>query len=231
MTTLEEHVERCATELRQISPRGPLWNFREGGVADRTRLALANPVALVHSILERVLREADPRTAVDALPDFERVFGLPDGCAATSTSLIARRAAVLQRMSAPLGQTEVDIENAVKSFGLDCVVESHRESLAGEAAIGDLLTNEAWSHSLTIHLPDPPVVFFEAEWSGAGDPIAEDVSSAVECAVQRLAPAHAALVFEYDLPNSGYQPWDPWEVTPQPADARAVPMAPELEEF
>lgn len=224
--SVAERIPFVADELHRLLPRGPLWNFRDGSIARRVLEGLAYPFAYAEELFDRFLVECDPRTTVDMLPDWERVYGLPDRCTTTSTSLVARRAAVLQLMRSPVGQTEAEIATVVHAFGLPCVVESHLESMCGLMECGDLLYDVNWSHSLTVHLPDPPVVFFEADWSGADDPLAEWVGDALQCAVGRVAPAHAALVYVYDLPNGDYQPWDPWEAQLVPANA--APSAPQV---
>lgn len=217
-------------EFERLEPRGPVWIPRPDAVWSKLLLGLALPFVVLEQVLGRFVQEADPRTTTDLLPDFERVYGLPDACTTTSTSLIARRAEVLRKMRAPVGQSEPAIASVVHALGLPCTVESHRLAVIDELEIGDYLYDEAWAHSLTIHLPDPPVVFFQADFSGAGDPLAEWVGELLECAVERVAPAHAALVFAYDIPQTDYQPWDPWEPTLEPADARAAVPAPAIEE-
>lgn len=223
--SVAERIPAIAAQLRRLLPRGLAWNFVAGSVADKLLNGLALPGAYVEELSARMIEEADPRTTVEWLPDFERVYGLPD-CSSTSTSLVARRAAVVARINAPIGQTVLALEQVVGAFGLQVQVEQHKLSLIDEAEIGDYLSDEPWVHTLSIHLPDPPVVLFEADWSGAGDPLVDDARDALECALRSVAPAHAVLQFLYDLrvePN--YQPWDPWEANVLSATAApAVPM-------
>lgn len=228
--TIADRLPTIAAEFRRLLPRGPIWEFALGSIADLALTGLSLPIAAVEDLVDRFVLEADPRTTVEFLPDFERVYGLPD-CTATSTSLVARRAAVLRKMNSPIGQTEAALISVVQNFGLNCEIDTFDAAVIDEAEIGDMLYDEAWEHALEFHLPNPPVVFFEADWSGAGDPLAEDVTDALECALAAVAPAHAVLLFTYDLPlPSGYQPWDPWEAAPLRAEIEVGAPAPLIEE-
>jgi uncharacterized protein YmfQ (DUF2313 family) len=228
--TVAERIPAVASEWRRLLPRGVAWAFPTDGVADRLLHALSLPAAYVEELAARCLDEADPRTTVEWLPDFERVYGLPD-CTTTASSLVARRAAVVSKMNAPIGQTAAALITVAAAFGLECTIESYPLAVIDEAEIGDELFDEPWVHTIGVHLPNPPVVFFEADWSGAGDALAEDVTEAIECAINRVAPAHAVLWFQYDLPRAdGYQPWDPWEAAAERAVVETGAPAPELEE-
>jgi uncharacterized protein YmfQ (DUF2313 family) len=227
--TVASRIPAAADEVERRLPPGPAWLFRDGSLARRLLEAAAVPLAWLEERILRLLEESDPRTTVELLPDFERVYGLPDSCAPTATSLVARRAAVVRKINAPVGHTNEAIASVVHAFGLPCTVESHRVAAAGLAEIGDELTDEAWANSLTVHLPDPPVVWFEADWSGAGDPLAEYVGEQLECAVERVAPAHLVLVFQYDEPIGDYQPWQPLELNVEPAELASSVGVPELE--
>lgn len=209
--TVAERIPAVVSEWRRLLPRGVLWSFAVGSIADRLLHGLALPVAYVEELAARVIEEADPRTTVEWLPDWERVLGLPD-CSIVATSLVARRAAIVSKLNAPLGQTDGALIVVAAAFGFECQIERFPLAVIDEAVIGDYLYDEPWVHTIGVHLPNPPVVFFEADWSGAGDPLAEDVTEAIECAIEKVAPAHALLLFIYDLPRAdGYQPWDPWE--------------------
>lgn len=228
--TVLDRIPDVVSEWRRLLPRGVVWAFPHDGIADRVMHGFALPVAYFEEVAARCLAEFDPRTTVSWLPDLERVYGLPD-CTTTATSLVARRATVLAKMNAPIGQTVGAIVLVAAGFGLECQVESFPLAVIDEAEIGDYLYDDPWAHTLGVHLPNPPVVFFEADWSGAGDPLAEDVTEALECAIGKVAPAHAYLWFIYDLPRAdGYQPWSPWVADVERARIEPSVAAPELEE-
>jgi uncharacterized protein YmfQ (DUF2313 family) len=51
--------------------------------------------------VEAILLETDPRTTTFLLPDFERVYGLPDECRADADTIVDRRL----RLAAKLAET------------------------------------------------------------------------------------------------------------------------------
>lgn len=222
-------IEVLADDLELALPRGPAWNWRPNSNWRKLLEGLVVPLAWFEALADRLLFESDPRTTTELLPEFERSYGLPDCTSAGGSSIVARRAALVARIT-PLGQTRAAIETAVGFYGIECEVEQHKVAVIDDAEIGDELTDEAWANALTVHLPVTPVVFFQADWSGAGDALVEDVSSALECLVDRIAPAHLVLVFQYDLPGGDYQPWEPFELTLQTADLAPQPIAPAIVE-
>jgi len=64
-----------AAALAALLPPGKAW--RTNGVLSLLLLAAGDEMARVDARGEDLLREADPRTADEILPDFERVLGLP----------------------------------------------------------------------------------------------------------------------------------------------------------
>lgn len=222
-------LEVVADDLELALPRGPIWNWRPSSNWRKLLEGLVVPLAWFESLIDRLLFESDPRFTTELLPEFERSYGLPDCTSAGGSSLIARRAAVVARRTI-VGQTLEALESAVGFYGVDCEVQQHKLAVIDDAEIGDELIDENWVNALTVHLPVTPVVFFQADWSAAGDALVEDVSGALECLLDRLAPAHLVLVFQYDLPPGEYQPWDPFTLTLKPANLTLQPFAPAIVE-
>lgn len=81
-----------AQMLLQLLPDGRLWR-RVGSLLERLLLGSADELARLDARAADLLRESDPRTAVELLPEYERELGL-DG----SGPLAERQANVVARL-------------------------------------------------------------------------------------------------------------------------------------
>jgi len=94
-------------QAQQLLPRGDAWK-RAREVGSMFANFLGGLVLTFVRIDDRVLQlltEARPRTAVEALPEWEAEFGLPDSCNGIASTTEGRQAAVWQKETAFGGQS------------------------------------------------------------------------------------------------------------------------------
>jgi len=160
--------------------------------------AEAEELARVDGRAADLVVESDPRTSAELLPDWERVCGLPDGCAAAAQTMAERRAAVHGRLTDRGGQRPADYEALARVLGYpEPLVEEFRPFQVGVSSVGEALCHEDWSHCFRLHAGESPVRRFTTGQSCVGEPLASWGDELLECTVRRRAPAHAIVQFAY----------------------------------
>ncbi len=188
--------------LQALLPPGAAWTREPDAVLTRILDAQAAGLARAHNRGLALLEEADPRTTVELLAEWERMCGLPDACSAgTAATLQERRAAVLARLTARGGQSKRYFVGLASAFGYAATVQEFRPFRAGRARAGHALTNtDAWRHAWRVHVGSASMRPFRAGASAAGEPLRRWGDAGMECVIRRRAPAHTLVTFAYTPP-------------------------------
>lgn len=193
-TTVEAYTELLAALL----PRGVAWRSEDGSSINDLLVAMAEEFARVDVRSDDLHDEADPRTTVELLADWERIAGLPDTCLAGATQTMQeRRAALVQRLTQQGGQSRQFFINLAASLGYTVTITEFRPFRAGISLAGDALTNGDWIFAWRVNAPETTIVSFRAGLSAAGEPLRTWGNTRLECAIERLAPAHTIVLFGY----------------------------------
>lgn len=95
-----------ARQLKQLLPRGAVWNLEAGSGVNKVLLAIADELARVDARGLNLIDEADPRTANETIADWERMLALPDDRVLVIPATLAlRRIAVTQKFVSLGGQS------------------------------------------------------------------------------------------------------------------------------
>jgi uncharacterized protein YmfQ (DUF2313 family) len=192
-----------AQMLRQLLPRGAAWEFAPDGTFARLLEALAAEFARIDVRAIELLDEADPRTALETLIDWERVAGLPDACTGQPDNVRERQIALVQKLTSIAGQTPADFIELAALIGFEIDIEEHRPLRTG-FLVGDRCNDEAWAFAWTVIVqpfdgagrPVLAVAHFKV-----GDPVGTRVrgfgSLDLECVIRRAAPSHTTVIFAY----------------------------------
>lgn len=90
--------EAFARMQKALLPPSKLWRLLSTGIISRVFLAAGDELARVDARGEDLIRESDPRTATELLPDFEEVLGLPsDGTLAERRARVVAQFLLLRR--------------------------------------------------------------------------------------------------------------------------------------
>jgi len=189
--------------LRQLLPRGAAWDFAPGGTFARLLEAMAAEFARIDVRAVDIMDEADPRTALETLIDWERVAGLPDACTGQPDNVRERQIALVQKLTSIAGQTPADFIDLAALIGFEIDIEEHRPLRTG-FRVGDRCKDQAWAFAWTVIVqpfdgagrPVLAIAHFKV-----GDPVGTRVrgfgSLDLECVIRRAAPAHTAVIFAY----------------------------------
>lgn len=192
-----------AAQMRQLLPRGAAWDIAPGGTFAGLLLAFAAELARIDARALDLLDEADPRTTLELLTDWERLAGLPDACTGAPTEIGERQIALQQKLTGIGGQSRADFIELAARIGYEIEIEEHRPARVGMLA-EERCKDEAWAFAWTVTI-QPVDGLFQAEGFIAhfkvGDPCETRIrgfgSLDLECVISRAAPAHTTVIFAY----------------------------------
>lgn len=193
-------------QLKALLPFGRAWPRDEGSTLGGLLAGLAEEFARVDGRALALLDEADPHTALELLPDWERALGLPDSCSPIPTVIRERQLAVARKLAGLGGQTPAFFIELARKAGLDVRIEEFEPFAAGSSA-GDELCDDGWRNAfLVVAMPpadgDPSGSFDPFEFtagSSAGERLRSWGASDVECLIERAKPAHSTALFSYEV--------------------------------
>ncbi len=188
-------------QLIQLLPRG--LAFARDSASNLAQLlhGMAAEMARVDARLFGLIEEADPRTTLELLGDWERVAGLPDTCTGAPDTISERRLALVNKISERGGQSIAYFVGLARRLGYVISIAEFAELEAGFAA-GDDCNGLDWCFAwrVDVWLDDDLMQFALAEFCAggdAGDLLAGFGALNLECLIGRAAPAHGELIFSY----------------------------------
>ncbi|WP_288803830.1 putative phage tail protein [uncultured Novosphingobium sp.] len=201
-------ADAYARQFAQLLPKGPAWNFAPDGPFARLLAALATEYARVDSRALDLIEEADPRTTLELLPDWERVAGLPDTCTGAPDEVSERQVALHQKIAGIGGQNRAAFIEVAARLGYQVEIIEHRPARIGDR-VGDDLNGEDWAHAWTMKIRPFEGYLEESTFlavAEVGDRIGVRLRGFgaldLECVIRRLAPAHTTVLFAYEVEPS-----------------------------
>lgn len=188
-------------QLVALLPPGLAWP-RD---ADSTLVALlggpAEELARVDARADALFDEADPRTVLELLVDWERVAGLPDPCSGAPTEIGERQVALTNKIAQRGGQSIVFFIELAARLGYYAEIVEFTSCDAGFAA-GAPCNGENWRHAWEVRtfVGSDEYRSGLSEFvagSSAGDRLIGFGSLDLECLINRARPAHSQVIFSY----------------------------------
>lgn len=200
---MTELADRYLSQLLALLPVGPAWPRDPGTVRHGQLGAIAEGLARVEQRGGDLLTEADPRTTLEMLADWERVAGLPDPCSAgIATTLQERRAAVIARLVATGGQSLAYFQGLAEALGYRVRIREYRPFVCGKSRLGRDALNGGHEvrHVWRVGVIGPRVTWFRCGASRLGVDRLGKITRAedLDCLLKRLKPAQTTLVVGYD---------------------------------
>lgn len=190
-------------QLLALLPLGAAWSRNPASWLGRLMLGLGDELARVDRRAVDLLDEADPRTALELLPDWERVTGLPDECVRQPDTLAERRLAVVGRLTDRGGQSKAYFTAFAAAYGYQIAIEECTSSDAGSVCAGDPLADDGWRHVWIVHVELGAEDFiaglsvFTAGDGEAGDRLSTFGAFNLSCLFDRAKPAHTLVHFTF----------------------------------
>lgn len=194
------------SQLLALQPPGIALPADPASVWGRLLAAMADGFERVDARSEDLIRESDPRSSVELLPDWERVCDIPSECATedAANTLQVRRAAVVNVLTRVGGQSPSYYIKLAHLAGLAIDITEYRPFLAGLSRCGEPLSGpEDVRFCWTVTVHGKRVTRFRSGESACGDRLSDfDPAKEVECLLRRAKPAHTVLVVGYDFPRN-----------------------------
>jgi uncharacterized protein YmfQ (DUF2313 family) len=184
------------SHLQALLPTGAAFTREPDAALTRLLTALAAELCRVDARGDDLIAEADPRTAVELLTDWERITGLPDTCMGQPDTVAARRAFILSRLTGIGGQSRAYFIDLAAAIGFTVTIAEFRPFTAGSLA-GDPVTNGEWIFAWQVNAPETTVLYHFFAGSSAGEALRSWGNELLECVIERLKPAHTHLIFTY----------------------------------
>lgn len=199
--------------LQGLLPTGPAWTREPDAVMTDFLSVAAGGFADVHERAMQILEEADPRTTIEMLAEWEADHGLPDSCTGGNGSIQERQATLVQKIISTGGQSRPYFTALAAALGYDIEITEFKPFVCGYSFCGVGILHDTHGYTETgitddaalrfnwrVKVLGPRVTFFRCGLSECGrDPMAK-ISRAddLECILYRLKPAHTNLIFAYE---------------------------------
>ena len=190
-------VASYAASQKTLRPPSEWISREEGSELHRLDLAFADELARVDGRAADLLRESDPRTALEALPDWETFLGLPDPCIGELDTIEERRAAATAKYTDLGGQSIAYFEAYAAAFGFEIEIVEYIPARCGVAVCGDAIWGDEWKHTWTVRVSEFSVTVAKAGAAVCTDPLRSWQNGALECVIEAAKPAHTRVLFEY----------------------------------
>lgn len=145
----------------------------------------------------RVLATITPDGDTELLPDWERVYGLPDACLAdVESSVSSRIAAVIDKIRRGGGlarQYYIDLAAALGYAITITEFSPHTVSSPVTYPLYDTDSQYYWQVNLATATPPRPISVLDSVTT----PLVVYQTGLLECLLQKLKPAHTELLFAY----------------------------------
>ncbi|MFT4118680.1 YmfQ family protein [Bradyrhizobium sp.] len=189
--------DQYGEQLDALLPQGLAWPREQDARIRLLTRALAEEFSRVDARGDDLVREANPATTSELLPDWEAAAGLPDDCVSSGQTLQERRAALISKLTEVGGASIPYFIQLAASLGYTITIDEFEPFRAGFSRAGDPLAGENWQYAWRINAPGTTITDFRASLSAAGEPLRKWGNELLECVFSRLKPAHTVLLFGY----------------------------------
>ncbi len=199
--------------LQKLLPIGQAWNRDPESTTTKVLGVMASGLANVHQRGEEMVKEADPRSTLEMLTEWENDYGLPDSCTGANDTIEERRLALVQKIVSTGGQSRQYFIELANLLGYQIDIIEFRPFLCGQSQCGVYMHEDTFGKSLIgmtdninirfywqVKVLGPRVTWFQCGQSECGKDPQAKISRAndLECLFYRYQPAHAELIFSYE---------------------------------
>lgn len=182
--------------LQRHLPRGRAWPRDPNSVQTQTLAALALTFQRLTGRAANLLIDSFPETTIELLPEWEETLGLPDPCAGVSPTIALRQAQVIARFTSGGGQSIAYFIAFAKALGYDITITQFAPFTFGRP-FGMPFGGEEWAFVWQVNAPQFTVEFFKFGSDAFGEAFSTFGNTVLQCELQRLAPAHTTVIFNY----------------------------------
>lgn len=184
-----------------LFPQGKAWTREKNNALEDFISAISEECVRIDGKSVALHSEADPRTALELLGDWEKDFGLPDECTPLAGTTRGRRAAVMAVRNQERALHKQVFINSATAIGEDIEIYEWQPFVCGISECGSphMIGGEEIRFTCTITVYGYPVHWFEAGISVCGDSLGAWTDAAeLICRINKIKPAHIKIFFDYE---------------------------------
>jgi uncharacterized protein YmfQ (DUF2313 family) len=189
-------AEQYLAQLQALLPQGAAWPREPGVVLTDVLRAPAEELARADARAEQLVDEADPRTTLELLVDWERVAGLPDPCFGESLTISGRRASLFQKLTELGGASRAYFISVAEAIGFTVTITEFTKHTV-QHSVDHPIYGEQWNFVWQVNAPLHTVRAHTVQ-SGVDEPLATSGNQPLECVITALKPAHTFVQFKYN---------------------------------
>ncbi len=162
--------------LQSYLPPGDAWPRDADTEQTALNRALSYEFSRIRRRVDDFFEELDPRTTVEMLEDWERVYGLPDACS-TPTTLAGRREALQSKMLGGSDPSRANLIGIAEALGYDIFLSEYKRAdmFTCVSPCTDPLYDRSWMYVWNINA-----------WPGEDD-------AGLTCTLEVTSPSHTLL--------------------------------------
>lgn len=199
-------IAAYSAQLRQLLPKGRAWLSAPGSIMAALLEAAASGMERIDQRTADLIRESSPLTALELLPDWERVAGLPDACLPTSGTITERQIRVGRKLAGIGGQSRAYFIELAAQLGIAVEIEELLPARVGMRC-GIACNGADWAFAWRVRIlpfSETEELYVRSQWARAGlgragDRIRSFSITELECLFRRAAPAHTKVLFAYPV--------------------------------
>jgi uncharacterized protein YmfQ (DUF2313 family) len=185
-----------ADVLTDLLPLGYAWPREPFAVITRTMRGLAEEFARITERDCDLLAESYPCGAVETLPDWERITGLPDPCTGALPTMELRQMAVCARLRAGGDPSIAYFIGLAEVLGYTITIEEFTPFAVSRNRVGERLSGEEWRFVWCVTVSGPPIGYFRASENRVGDRLRFNDPTLLMCVLNAYKPAHTIIIFK-----------------------------------
>lgn len=188
-------------QLAQLLPLGRAWPREPDTTLGGLLAGLAEEFARIDGRAADLIEEADPRTTVELLTDWERVAGLPDTCSGVPDTIRERQVAIANKIAELGGQSIPYFTAIAERLGYDVEIEE-LSSFDVDDRVDQDVNGDDWRHVWRVNIYLDSEQFRSTFSELTCDSTVEERlvgfgALNLECLIERAKPAHTIVLFAY----------------------------------
>lgn len=184
-------------QLQTLLPRGLAWPRAADAYLTKLLSAFSQEFARIDTRVDDLLDEADPRTTLEMLPDWERLAGLPDPCVSIEQTVEQRQSALVTKLTMQGGQSRAYFIDMADALGYQDTEIEEYFPFTCESYCDEFLNSLDDRHTWTIYLQSDgglEVMTCESPCDSFLQSFGDEV---IECRINQYKPAHTTVLFAY----------------------------------
>lgn len=168
--------------LLSLLPQGEAWVKEEGCELSNLMLGLAQEFARIDARCKQLSNESLPSQVSELIDEWERDYGLPDGCAQALSTLSDRRKALIEKYQRYGSQSREYLMQVAAALGINIAITEFKPRVFGNP-FGEPWIGRDWAFVIDVAL-----LGFDVDSN-------EALAARLMCVLRKIIHAHKVLVF------------------------------------